>query len=391
MKLHVVSFDVPSPPNYGGVIDVYYKIKSFKAAGIGIKLHCFTYGRTPAPELLELCESVNYYKRKIYRHDVFGDFPYIVNSRRDPELLANLLKDNDPIFFEGTHCCAYLDHPELEKRMKIVRMHNIEHQYYKNLAKIEKHPFKKYFFNSEAQRLKRFDTVLAHAQLIAAISPEDERLLRLKFKDVAYLPVFHQNKVIRPFAPFEKEFALYHGNLSVGENHEAALYLIDKVFSGLNYPLVIAGNSPKRELKEAVAKYPNISLVPNLTTEGINELIRHAQINVMPTFQGTGMKLKLINVLFGGGHCLVNSKMVRGTGLEPLCTLADSPIAMKEAIKYLLKQAFTEEEWLYRKEYLELHFNNDKNATLFKNTILPTHKGQSPIFNLKSTRRKQAH
>ena len=41
MKLNVVSFDIPYPPDYGGVIDIYYKIKALNSAGIKIHLHCF--------------------------------------------------------------------------------------------------------------------------------------------------------------------------------------------------------------------------------------------------------------------------------------------------------------------------------------------------------------
>ncbi len=26
--LHIISFDIPYPPNYGGVIDVFYKLKA---------------------------------------------------------------------------------------------------------------------------------------------------------------------------------------------------------------------------------------------------------------------------------------------------------------------------------------------------------------------------
>ena len=59
--LHIISFDVPYPPSYGGVIDVFYKIKAFYEAGIKIHLHCFEYGRGKAAELEGLCESVSYY------------------------------------------------------------------------------------------------------------------------------------------------------------------------------------------------------------------------------------------------------------------------------------------------------------------------------------------
>ena len=54
--LNIVSLNVPYPPNYGGVIDIYYKIKALKAVGVKIILHCFLYNRPEAKELEELCE-----------------------------------------------------------------------------------------------------------------------------------------------------------------------------------------------------------------------------------------------------------------------------------------------------------------------------------------------
>ena len=32
-KIHIVSFDIPYPPNYGGIIDVFYKIKTLFELG----------------------------------------------------------------------------------------------------------------------------------------------------------------------------------------------------------------------------------------------------------------------------------------------------------------------------------------------------------------------
>ena len=39
--LHIVSFDVPYPANYGGVIDVYYKLVALKKAGIDYKIYIY--------------------------------------------------------------------------------------------------------------------------------------------------------------------------------------------------------------------------------------------------------------------------------------------------------------------------------------------------------------
>ena len=42
-ELNIVSFDVPYPPDYGGAIDIYYKIATLNNLGIKIYLHCFQY------------------------------------------------------------------------------------------------------------------------------------------------------------------------------------------------------------------------------------------------------------------------------------------------------------------------------------------------------------
>ena len=37
--LHIISFDVPFPADYGGVIDVFYKLKAFASEGVKIHLY----------------------------------------------------------------------------------------------------------------------------------------------------------------------------------------------------------------------------------------------------------------------------------------------------------------------------------------------------------------
>ena len=126
--LHIVAFDVPFPANYGGVIDIYYKIKAIYEEGIDIKLHVYNYGRKLSKsELSKYCSEINYYSRKIYKNPFMGTLPYVVNSRNSSDLLNNLQKDQAPILFEGLHCTYYLAHPSLQNRVKIVRTHNIEH------------------------------------------------------------------------------------------------------------------------------------------------------------------------------------------------------------------------------------------------------------------------
>ena len=42
--LHIVALNIPFPANYGGAIDIYYKVKALHEIGYTIHLHCFEYG-----------------------------------------------------------------------------------------------------------------------------------------------------------------------------------------------------------------------------------------------------------------------------------------------------------------------------------------------------------
>ena len=101
--INIVSFDVPYPANYGGVIDVFYKIKSLHCYGIKIYLHCFEYGRGEQRELAKYCQQVNYYRRDTRIGNHFSKLPYIVKSRQSDKLIQNLTSNNFPILFEGLH------------------------------------------------------------------------------------------------------------------------------------------------------------------------------------------------------------------------------------------------------------------------------------------------
>lgn len=348
---------MPFPANYGGVIDIYNKIISFHEAGIAIVLHCFEYGRSPSPELSKICKKVYYYPRKTFQNFLYGDIPYIVSSRVSDQLLQNLLKDHHPILFEGLHSTYYLKHTLLKHRFKIARTHNVEHDYYHHLELVENNFFKRYFFKLESEKLKKYQSVLKHADLICAISPNDTAYFQKKFGKTLFVPAFHGNTKVE-IKEGKGEYILYHGNLTVGENHEAAMYLIKEVFSKLKLPFVIAGSNPKMELKKMVANYDHISLVADVDTNNVNELIANAQINILYTAQATGIKLKLLNALFTGRHCIVNHKMADNTGLEDLCHLANNVDQFIEMVKDLYEIPFSEADNNNRITFFQNRFNN---------------------------------
>lgn len=82
---------------------------------------------------------------------------------------------------------------------------------------------------------------------------------------------------------------------------------------------------------------------------------------MLPTFQKTGIKLKLIHALFASRFCIVNNKMVEDTGLEPLCEIANTKQEFITKVKIIFSKKYTVQEIEKRKKAL-LGFNTLENA-----------------------------
>jgi len=176
-----------------------------------------------------------------------------------------------------------------------------------------------------------------------------------------FIPSFHaHNEVVVPQGL--GKFVLYHGNLSVSENYEAALHLIRNVFTVIKVPFIIAGLNPPEFLINEVKKHPHITLIANASQEKMTELLENAQINFLYTNQATGLKLKLLNVLYHGRHCLVNSKMVEGTTLNEICEVEDSVDKQIILIKQLMEIPIGLNEKIKRIEVLSDNYSNIGNA-----------------------------
>lgn len=359
--LQIVAFNIPYPADYGGVIDVFYKIKALSECGVSIYLHCFEYNRPEAFELEEYCRKVYYYPRKKGLLHQLSIKPYIVITRKNEQLLKNLNAIQAPIIFEGLHSCYFLNYSSLKNHLRLVRTHNIEHDYYQNLRKVERNLFKKLFYCIEACKLRNYEKVLKNADHLLSISPNDNLYFDRKFGNSHFSPAFHPFNEIQSKAG-KGDYILFHGNLSVAENKQAVNFLINNVFTKVCQKVIVAGKNPSNELIHKIESIPNVELIANPDGIRMDELIENAHVCLLPTFQDTGLKLKLLASLFAGRFCIANSPMVNKTGLEHLCELADTPAEMIDIINRLFGQDFTAEEIEKRRIILEDEFSNHRNA-----------------------------
>lgn len=361
--LHIVCLDVPWPADYGGAIDMLFKIEALHKAGIKIHLHYFSYNHRGNPnELNQYCESIQVYERKTGAGGLGLKLPYIIASRINAELVNNLNKDDYPVLLEGLHCSGILSTITKGKKV-VVRLHNDESEYYRQLAAAEKNIFKKLHYRRESRLLEKYQHSLPQHCTYACITEKDSDVFRNSYglKNVFFSPAFIPHKEITGQEGIGS-FCLYHGNLSVAENEKAALWLLQHVFSKIKIPFVIAGKNPSERIKKIAHLYQHSCLVANPSAAEINELVQKAHINVLPSFSTTGIKFKLLHALFEGRHCIVNNEMIAGTGLDAACHTGTNAHAIASIITQLHHQPFTAEEIMLRKKLLGTVFDSRKNA-----------------------------
>jgi uncharacterized protein YerC len=365
-KLHIVALDVPFPADYGGAIDMYYRIKALHELGLELTLHVFEYGRGQQPEL-EKFGTVHYYKRTRSVFHLFSKRPFIVQSRYSKQLLNNLSTDDVPILMEGLHTCAILEDKTISQRMTFVRMHNIEHEYYTELARNTGF-LKRIFFLNEAKKLKRYLGILKKAKFILAIKESDREHFEKINPASLLLPACSE---FPTFAPEKTQpFALFHGNLSVPENENGALWLIETLKHEVNteFPLVIAGKNPSTKLVSA-CDGTFVKLIPNPPQVTLNQLIESAHIHVFHSDAPSGVKLKLLNVLGTSGHILCNENMIGQKDLSDLCTIENEPSAFANRfveLKNMLPQLQT---YAHRKSFIHENLNASMHCTIIKDII----------------------
>ncbi|MCZ2394323.1 MAG: hypothetical protein LC105_10725 [Chitinophagales bacterium] len=362
-EIQIVAFASPYPANYGGVIDVYYRLKTFFEMGVKVHLHAYIYEEhQPSSELEKLCASVQYYKREnTYKY--LQNWPYILASRYNKLLISNVLKIGKPILLEGLHTCFLVDVLKAHQIPFAIRMHNIEWKYYSFLAELEPSFVKKKYFLEEARRLKKFEECIQSTNIIA-ISYKDELYLKEKYPSstIQAIMPFHDFNILN-IIEGKGSYAIFHGNLSINENEKAAIDLVEKVFLNIDFPLIVAGKNPTKRVIHAANAFVHTTLEANPTESRMVSLMTHAHIHVLPNRQPTGMKIKWVNALYTARFIIVHPEIFSDTieeaGIYTFTTFQE----IQQLIEKLKEVPFTKEMLENRKKMIFNQFNNAQNAS----------------------------
>jgi glycosyltransferase involved in cell wall biosynthesis len=255
-----------------------------------------------------------------------------------------------------------LNHPCLADRKRSVRLLNTEHLYYRSLADNESNFVKKQYYRLEAFKLRKYE-----AGTFSSVS-----LLPISGHDFDFFKGFNTKVIlIPPFHPYEEvisntgkgEYILFHGDLSVRENELIARSLIRNVFSGLKYNCIIAGKKPPQTLLSEAEGVKPLRIIADPRQSEMEDLIKNAHINVLPSLTSNGFKLKHLFALFAGRYCILNSTAAQNFEDRSIFHIADSDEEMIRMINQLMLIDFPNDIVSNRKKSLEKTFSNKRNAT----------------------------
>jgi glycosyltransferase involved in cell wall biosynthesis len=336
---------------------MFYKVKEFSVFH-DIVLHYFSYRKNRSAHGLEgYCSEIHCYERLPLHKSLPISTPYIIGSRNNKLLAERLNMDAYPVLLEGIHCAGLI--PLINAKRIVLRMHNDEAEYYKRLAKTERNFFKKVYHFNEARLLRKYQQKIDIDIPLACVSHSDMEIFRTVYgkTNLHYIPSFTPWQEISN-REGSSNYCLYHGNMEVAENSAIAGWLVENIFTKSIYQFKIAG---KGAGKLQSLKQKNIDLINDPTDHELDELIREAQINILPSLNNTGLKLKLLHALMMGRHVITNSAGVDGTDLKTGVKVVNTVPEYQKEVSTLMETVFNKDMNRSREKLLEV-YNNKTNA-----------------------------
>jgi polysaccharide biosynthesis protein PslH len=334
----VVAMDFPYPPGHGSAVDIWTRMLVLEEMGYRVDLLA-TVNEIPNEDLMATVREHVGNLWIVLRRRTLSSFlsflPFQVRSRID---LQNFQLDQqyDAIVLESEYVAAFLKVPAARQAKLILRIHNEQVGYFRDLAEGAKGWFAKLYYYSESLKF-RFSPpkVMVNCDLLWFISDsERQEHVRNNPQDTSksyFVPTQVSPKTLRPYVARGRT-ALFVGTLTISHNSDAIAWFIEMVHPLLSqvegYAFQVAGRTagqPISKLKQLVQQHNNVFLEEDpIVLDGLYE---NAAVFVNPVICGAGIKVKLVQALQAGMPVVSTSMGMEGTGFEHSIHLlvADTP------------------------------------------------------------------
>jgi glycosyltransferase involved in cell wall biosynthesis len=345
----LVAMDFPYPPGHGAAVDIWTRLLVLKEMGYRVDLLA-TVNEMPSPDLMRTVQEqvgdLWIVRRRRALRSLLSFLPFQVRSRVDLRTIQ-LDQPYGAIVLESEYVAAFLKNPAARHAKLILRLHNEQVGYFRDLAEGAKSWLKKVYYYSESLKFRSFSPrVIRKCDLLWFIS-DSERQKHVgnnpQHKSKSYfVPTQVNPKTLRPFVGGGRT-VLFIGTLTITHNTDAVAWFIDKVHPLLSdldgYAFQVAGRTagkPIPQLKHLVHQQNNVLLEEDPVV--LDCLYQNASVFVNPVICGAGIKIKLIQALAAGMPVVSTSMGMEGTGFEPSIHLlvADTPQEFAACVRRLL-------------------------------------------------------
>lgn len=338
MKVLIITYRVPFPPNSGYPIVVYNTIKGLLKLGAEVTLFSLNSGKHRV-DVEDLNDSI-FDEIRFHSYDldtevnvwgaffnIFSNKSYNVSRYFEDEAakqLENVLKETafDVIQFEGLFVVPYLDVVKANSRAKLIyRAHNIEFEVWEKLAITERFTPRKKYLEFLSRRLKAYETeqVNRFHQIFAISEPDRQSIIR--FGCETRLDVF---PVALDFDKYVTDISktsfptLFHlGAMDWRPNKEGLEWFLEEIWPDIeklsgDLRFYIAG----KHMQKQFFNYDSENLIVEGEVFDAVEFMNSKAIMIVPLISGTGMRVKIIEGMAMKRCIIATSTAAEGINCE---------------------------------------------------------------------------
>ena len=346
MKILWVKSDFLHPTTRGGQIRTLEMLKRLHARH---EVHYVAYDDPAQPEGLqrakEYCSFVYPLKLSIPPRrsmkfvaqlvgNLFSPLPLSVARYYSLAMRHRIATLIESVRFDRIVCDFIFPAPNFSDiSMAVIFEHNVETMIWRRHAEQAPDPIRKAYFQSQAERMFRFERdVCRAATRVVAVSPQDAALFKKMFDvDAVSVPTgVDLDYFRRSSAPAPTSDMVFVGSMDWLPNYDGVNYFVSEVLPLIrrrrpNCSLAIVGRTPSPDIQALAKKDPNIKVTG--TVHDVRPYLWGAKLSIVPLRIGGGTRLKIYEAMAAGTATISTSIGAEGLHVShpENIRLADTP------------------------------------------------------------------
>ncbi len=348
-RILVVANDFPYPPAHGAAVDMWTRILILEEMHYEVDL-LVTVRETPDEERMNTArqhvKNLWLVRRQTGLASFLSFLPYQVRSRF-PLRTVSLGQRFDGVILEAEYVAPFIENPAAQQAKLILRVHNEQVGYFRDLAEGADSWKKKLYYYSESFKFRFLSpSVMKRCDLLWFISdserqdhvnkkPEDD-------KKSFFLPTHVNPSSLKPYSVSGKT-VLFLGTLTISHNSNSVAWYIENIHPRLSdldgYCFQVAGRTagqPIPALRNLIQQNKNVFLEEDPVT--LDGIYGSAAVFANPVIRGAGIKVKVVQALQAGLPVVSTSMGIEGTGFRDSVhvLVADTPEQFAGCVRKLL-------------------------------------------------------